>query len=182
MSDTAQNPNANVNDIWSMPDPPVQVPQANTSSQNSNGSQTQDDANAIQKHSSGGFGKPGLAGSSEGGGGLESDIAVKELLNKARREETEHTAEVFKAPEILKSPEAGENLKPAESQKSKEEKPKEPEMAQSEEVTTRGEIIDKRTGKERTHRVDDKADKVTKTADIKEQEFIEGVEQVHSII
>jgi len=42
--------------------------------------------------------------------------------------------------------------------------------------------VDQRTGKVKTHRVAETADKTTKVADIKEQEFIEGVEQVHSII
>jgi len=155
MSDTAQNSNTHVNDIWSLPDPP------------------QDDANTTQKPSSGSFGKPGLAGGGENGGGWESDNAAQEV---------EHTAEIFKTPEVPVSPEVGEKEKPEEVHEPKRTpKAEPPEVVQ--EISTKGKIIDKRTGKEKTHRVDpNKADKVTKIADIKEQDFIEGVELVHTIV
>ncbi|MFA5776594.1 MAG: hypothetical protein WC988_03520 [Patescibacteria group bacterium] len=167
MSDTAQN--ANVNDIWSLPDPPVNL----TDDQNQK---------PTQKPLGSSFGKPGIAGGGEGGGGLESDITAQELLNKARKEEAGRSAEIYEAPETLVTLEVGEKLKPAEVHKPKEEKSKEPQVAQPEAAPLNGTIVDKRTGRIKTHRVAEIADETTKKADIKEQEFIEGVEQVHSII
>jgi len=178
MSDTAQNFNSNVNDIWSVPDS-MQVSQTNGSAQNPH-----DDSNqpSPPKPLSGSFGKPGLAGGGESGGGSESGIIAQELLDKARLEEVGHIAEIYKSTETLASPEVGEKLKPAEAYKPKEEKTSVSQVAQPEETPLKGKIVDQRTGKVKTHRVAETADKTTKVADIKEQEFIEGAEQVHSII
>lgn len=175
MSDTAQNLNSNVNDIWSVPD----------STQNPN-----DDLNQAptQKPSGRSFGKPGLAGGGESGGFLgstrEQGITQgdEHQQEQPRSDEVARGKESMPSDEILKSPEVGEKLKPAEARKPTEEKIKEPQVAQPEEVLVKGEIVDQRTGKVKTHRVAETADKTTKVADIKEQEFIEGVEQVHSII
>jgi len=167
MSDTAQNSNADVNDIWSLPDPPAQAPQANASPQNPNDSHTTTVKNG------GGFGRPGLAGGGEGGAGLESDAA---------QEEAERTAEIFKAPETLVTPEVGEKQKLPEVHPRKEKRVEEPQVVRPEKAPAKGRVVDQRTGKVKTHRVADAADSITKTADIKEQEFIEGVEQVHSIV
>lgn len=157
MSDTAQD--SNLNDIWSLPDSP----------------QVRGDGNGQppQKPPSKSFGKPGLAGGGENGGDWESEEAAKN---------TERVGEIYKAPETLASPEVGEKQKPAAVQKPREEPNIEPQEV-VQEISTKGKIIDERTGKKRTHRVDiNKADSITKIADIKEQEFIEGVESVHSIV
>lgn len=160
MSDTAQNLNSNVNDIWSLPD----------STQNPN-----DDLNQAptQKPLGRSFGKPGLAGGGESGGFLGS------TQEQPRSDEVARGKESMPSDEALKSPEVGEKLKPAEVPKPREEKIKEPQVAQPEEALVKGEIVDQRTGKVKTHRVAETADKTTKVADIKEQEFIEGVEQEH---
>ena len=170
MSDTAQNLNSNVNDIWSLPDSSTQAPQANTSPQNPNNDLIQ---MPVQKPLGGSFGKPGLAGGGEGGIGWESTNTV--------REEQSHD-ERLPSVEKIRSPEVGEKLKPAETLKPKEEKIKESQVVQPEEISAKKRVVDKRTGNVKTHRVAERADGITKTADIKEQEFIEGVEQVHSII
>jgi len=159
MSDTAQNSNANVNDIWSLPSPPA-------------GSANDRGKIPARKRPSGSFGKPGLAGGGESDENWESEAAEKDA---------ERVGEIYKAPETLVSPEVGEKQKAAGAQKPKKEPEVEsPEVVQD--ISTKGKIIDKRTGKERTHRVDKNADSITKIADVKEQEFIEGVESIHSIV
>jgi len=110
-----------------------------------------------------------------------------------RSPEVPRNPEMSKSPEVQKSPEIGQSP----------EIPRSPEVQKSPEIHRPGvdkqqkestdqpvqkvpappvseKILDKRTGKEKTHRVDiNKADAVTKVADIKEQEFIERVEQEH---
>ena len=153
MSGTAQNPNTSIDDIWSLP-----------------GSQQP-------------VGKPGLANGGEGGGDWESDTTAQELLDKARQEEARRNAEVFKAPETLVSPEVGEQFRPAEIYKPKEDVVRKPEAIQIREPLTEGKIVDQRTGKKlKTHRVAEVADKVTQAADIKEMDFIENVEKIHSLV
>lgn len=144
--------NSNVKDIWS-----------------NDQSQT-----PPQKPSGGSFGKPGLSGSGESAGIWESDSNEKE--------ETEPGPEVYKAPETLETPEVGETEKPKEVHKH-QHKPKVDTQEVEPEIPPQKKIVDRRTGKEVTHRVDiNRADSITKTADIKEQEFIEGVEKVHTIV
>ncbi len=83
--------------------------------------------------------------------------------------EVQRSPEVQKSPELYR-PEVGKTQK-ADASQSAKELPESPAP---------GKIVDKRTGKEKTHRVDiNKADAVTKVADIKEQEFIERVDQEH---
>jgi hypothetical protein len=127
---------------------------------------------SVPKPVGGSYGKPGLAGGGESGS-WESDTAEQEPLS----------AEVLKSPEILVSPEVGEDLKPAKVYKPGEERAKESPNQQPEEPVVKGQIVDQRTGKKlKTHRVAEAADKVTQVADIEEQDFIENVEKVHSII
>jgi len=95
--------------------------------------------------------------------------------------EVQKSPEIGQSPEVLRSPEiqkSPETHRPGVDNKQKEstDQPvqKVPPPSASEK------IVDKRTGKEKTHRVDiNKADAVTKVADIKEQEFIERVDQEH---
>lgn len=178
MDVTAQDPN--VNDIWSTPNQPVQ---GNFQSSASGGS-------IVSPVPKAGSSKPGLAGSGESGGWGEVPSA-EDLLEKARKEEAEQVAELYKAPEVPGSVEVGEKLTPAEVLRSPENlkspKPQEnkspaklsPKVIPQEE-SLKGKVVDKRTGKEKTHRVDiNNADAVTKTADLKEQDFIEHVEKEH---
>lgn len=174
MSDTAQNSNPNVNDIWSLPDPSTQAPQVNGSPQNPHDDLVQ---TPVQKPLSGSFGKPGLAGGGESGGGSGS---TQEQADERQQEQPQD--ERLPSVETIRSPEVGEKLKLAEAPKPKEEMASEPQVVQPEETSLKGKIVDQRTGKVKTHRVAERADKTTKVADIKEQDFIEGVEQVHSII
>ena len=96
-------------------------------------------------------------------------------------QETLINPEVVRSPEIPRSPESQKS--PEIHRPGIDKKQKEPTDQPVQKVPTppaSEKIIDKRTGKEKTHRVDiNKADAVTKTADIKEQEFIERVEQEH---
>lgn len=168
-------PNPNVNDIWSTPSQPVQNP---VSDQNKP---------VLHKPSAGSFSKPGLAGAGEASGWTETPTA-EELVERARREEALRAEEVYKAPEALGSDEIGEKLpspevlrtpesqKPYRQEKSVEVPPK--TASPKEPLANR--VVDTRTGNEKTHRVDiNKADPVTKTADLKEQDFIEKVEREH---
>ena len=175
---TAQK--SNVNDIRSLPDRLAQTPQANTSPVNS----TDDSSRApiTQKPSGGKFGRPGLAGSDELTQGVSEVDLSSGPVEITLAPEQEKSTEIYQAPEILTPPEVGERLKPAEARKPGEKTPQSPQVVQPEEPPARGKIVDRRTGKEKLHRVAETADKTTKTADIKEQEFIEGVEQVHSIV
>lgn len=173
MSDTAQNLNSNVNDIWSVPDL-TQAPQASGSIQS-----PYDDLNQLspQKSLGGSFGKPGLAGAGESGGDSGS---TQEHADERQQEQPHY--EKLPSVETIRSSEVGEKLKSAEVHKPVEEKIKESQVAQPEEVSVKGQIVDQRTGEVKIHRVAEIADKTTKIADIKEQEFIKKVEQVHSII
>jgi len=136
---------------------------------------------------------------------LEADKETLDLLEKARKREMDELAELQRPLERQKT---GEIQRPQETSTSPEvgrspEIPRSPEVQKSPEIHRSGvnkqqkesteqpiqeapappaseKILDKRTGKEKTHRVDiNKADAVTKVADIKEQEFIERVEQEH---
>jgi len=103
----------------------------------------------------------------------------QEFLEKAKKEEAERVAEIYKAPEVLPSPEAVRKIKEPLKPALQPAKPQ--EVVQG--LVANGAVIDKRTGKEKTHRVDiQSADGITRIADLKEQDFIEGVESVHSII
>lgn len=185
MDVTAQNPK--VKDIWS------------TSGQPATQNGTQDDPqsdvvdSSIKVSSGGGFGRSGVMPGGESGGWNESQEAqeiqkAQELLAQARKQEAEHLAEVSKSPETPNSVEVGEKLKPAEvlraPESQKPSQPKEP-VKSSQEVAPQPQemarkVVDKRTGKEKTHRVDiNRADSVTKTADLWEQDFIVNVEKEH---
>ena len=98
-----------------------------------------------------------------------------------RPQETLTSPEVGRSPEIPKSPEvqkSPEIHRPGVDKQQKE--PTEQPIQKVPASPASEKIVDKRTGKEKTHRVDiNKADAVTKVADIKEQEFIERVEQEH---
>ncbi len=162
MDVTAQNPN--INDIWSVSNqtPPTPV----------------DDQNqpVPKKPSVGSFGKPGLAGDGESSD-WEDTPTAEELLADARKEEAEHVAEIYKAPEAFKSAEV---LKSPEIQKFENKQKKSFPQETSDESLVKKNVVEQRTNREKLHRVDiNKADSVTKTADIKEQEFIEGVEREH---
>ena len=89
--------------------------------------------------------------------------------------EVDRSQEIPRSPEVQKSPEI-HRPKVDKQQKESTEQP----AREVPDTPAPDRIIDKRTGKEKTHRVDiNKADAVTKVADIKEQEFIERVEQEH---
>ncbi len=96
-------------------------------------------------------------------------------------QETLTSPEVGRSPEIPRSPEvqkSPEIHKPGVDKQQKESTDQPVQKVPSPSASEK--IVDKRTGKEKTHRVDiNKADAVTKVADIKEQEFIERVEQEH---
>lgn len=124
---------------------------------------------------------------------------MEELAELQKPVERQKIGEVQKPQEALVSPEVGKSPEIPRSP----EIPKNPEIQKSPEVhrpavnklqkesteqpvrevpapPASEKLVDKRTGKEKTHRVDiNKADSVTKVADIKEQEFIERVEQEH---
>lgn len=165
---TAQDPK--VTNIWSTQDPgqvqpPVQPNPPDNDIQ---------EPMATEPSSGGSFGKPGLGGESVV---VETGVSME----AAPLPEAERPAEVEVSPEVLVSPEIGEKTEPAKVEESP--KPKEVETAIAEDLPTKGKIVDKRTGKVRTHRVDvERADKITKIADIDEQEFIDGVQRVHSIV
>jgi hypothetical protein len=140
MSNAAQDPNTDVNDIWSLPDTPAQPLKVNIPS---------------------------------GGGESERNWESGNI-----------NAEVYRSPEIPESPEIGEKPELPEVHKPthKKERVILPQEDQPGEASPKGKVVDQRTGKEKMHRVAEAADNTTKVADIKEQEFIEGVESVHSII
>lgn len=216
MDVTAQN--SKVNDIWSTMDQPVQVNPPPTDPDNpQNNPNVRDDggvAPSAPSASPGSFGKPGLARGGENGGWQES-LTAEELLEKARKQEAEQVAELYKpsetrkssevpgsvevatSPEVSRATEVGEKLRPAEvlrppesvpspevqkpqSKKAPSESPESsPKVAQQPQDIA-GKVVEKRTSKEKLHRVDiNKADSVTKIADIKEQDFIENVEKEH---
>ncbi len=136
---------------------------------------------------------------------LEVDKEALDLVEKARRREVEELAELhkpaeqgrlgeiqksqetMKSPEVVKSPEipvSPEVPKSPEVQRTKARKTQDKKLEQQSTNISGspapGKIVDKRTGKEKPHRVDaNRADSVTKIADIKEQEFIERVEREH---
>jgi hypothetical protein len=186
MDVTAQNPK--VNDIWSMPDQPAQVNPPPTDPDNPQNNQSvRDNGSDAPSASSGSFGKPGLARGGESGSWQET-LTAEDLLEKARKAEAEQVAELYKAPEIPSSAEAGEKLRPVEvlraleiqKPQSKKEPSKPSPKVVLQEESLKGKVVDRRTGKEKTHRVDiNNADEVTKTADLKEQDFIEHVEKEH---
>jgi len=154
--------------VWSLPDQPVHHPtKPNTQ-------------NAGQYPVHGSFGRPGLMRSGEHDSFAGSDQAETvqtggELVGAPEKPENEivRTVETLRPDEISQ---ATQNPTP------QEEAPQERQAAQAVKPLAQGEIVDHRTGKVRTHRVEGVADKTTKTADMKEQEFIEGVEQIHSIV
>lgn len=161
MNDTAHSPTSNVDDIWSVPDPAstpvddhVQV--------------------ASQPPSIPSFGRPGFNQTGEIGGNVEQATVAHETLPSSN--------EVYKAPEVLPVPEIGEKLPLTELYSLSKEVPQELKSPVLQDALPQNKVLDKRTGKVRTHRVADTADKTTKTADIKEQEFIKGVEEIHTIV
>lgn len=185
MDVTAQDPK--VKDIWSTSDQPV----IQSSAQDN--PQTDQVYPLSTQPPAGGSGKPGVMPSGESGGWNESQEAqeiqqAQDLLEKARKQEAEQTAELYRSPETPSSAEVGEKLRPSEVLRTPESQkplhPKAPAKSPQEVVPqaqeTVGKVVDKRTGKEKTHRVDiTKADPVTKTADLREQDFIENVEKEH---
>lgn len=135
----------------------------------------------------------------------DDDSEVLKLLEKARRRETKELAELHKTserqkaaevqgvaetqkgvetlqsieasrgPEVQGSPEA-QKIRDGRVQKKETDR----QFAGAPRTSALGKIVDKRTGKEKMHRVDiNRADSITKIADIKEQDFIERVEQEH---
>ncbi|MBU0649799.1 hypothetical protein KJ605_00290 [Patescibacteria group bacterium] len=102
-----------------------------------------------------------------------------EALKPLGSPESGPVVEVYQAPEVPKSVEREEITTQVTA------KPQDVPLEPVQEVSTAAvtpNVKDLRTGKEKTHRVAPAADSVTKQADLEEQEFIEGVEQVHSIV
>ena len=124
----------------------------------------------------GGFPRPG-AGFQETG---TEDEMEEVKAEKATQEEapSDEVAEVAQAPEVPVTP---EKLPP--ESKPQTEAVKQVETIVVDDSSTAGKIIDKRSRGEPqiTHRVAPDADLTTKQADLKEQDFIAGVGEVHPV-